>query len=39
MIFYCPVNTRYKVIETLESFGGYCKDYQFTEHGLTTWTV
>lgn len=39
MIFYCPANSRYKVIETLNSFGGYCKDYQFTKHGLTTWTV
>jgi D-glycero-alpha-D-manno-heptose-7-phosphate kinase len=39
MIFYCPANTRYNVIETLNSFGGYCKDYQFTKHGLTTWTV
>ncbi|MGZ8554399.1 MAG: GHMP family kinase ATP-binding protein [Chitinophagaceae bacterium] len=39
MIFYCPANTRYKVIETLESFGGYCNNYQFTKHGLTTWTV
>lgn len=39
MIFYCPANTRYKVIETLESFGGYCKNYQFTKHGLITWTV
>ncbi len=39
MIFYCPGNTRYKVIETLESFGGYCKNYQFTTHGLITWTV
>ena len=39
MIFYCPGNTRYKVIETLESFGGYCNNYQFTTHGLITWTV
>jgi len=39
MIFYCPGNTRYKVIETLESFGGYCRNYQFTKHGLITWTV
>jgi len=39
MIFYCPANTRYNVIEKLESFGGYCKNYQFTKHGLTTWTV
>src|SRR5258705_2215815 len=27
MIFYYPFNTRYKVIETLESSGGYCKNY------------
>ena len=39
MIFYCPANTRYKVIETLETFGGYYKNYQFTKHGLTTWRV
>ena len=39
MIFYCPANTRFKVMETLESFGGYCKKYQFTKQGLTTWTV
>ncbi len=39
MIFYCPANTRYKVIETLNSFGGYCNNYQFTKHGLITWTV
>jgi D-glycero-alpha-D-manno-heptose-7-phosphate kinase len=39
MIFYCPANTRHKVIETLLSFGGYCKNYQFTKHGLTTWTA
>lgn len=39
MIFYCPANTRYQVVEALESFGGYCKHYQFTNHGLITWTV
>lgn len=39
MTFYCPGNTRYKVIETLNSFGGEIKPYQFTEHGLTSWTV
>ena len=39
MIFYCPANTRFKVIETLESFGGYCKNYQFTKYGLTSWTA
>ena len=39
MIFYCPGNTKYNVIETLEGFGGYAKKYQFTKHGLTTWTI
>jgi len=39
MTFYCPGNTRYKVIETLNSFGGQIKPYQFTEHGLTSWTI
>ena len=39
MIFYCPVNTKYKVIQNLEKFGGRHRSYQFTEHGLKTWTV
>ncbi|NCI50224.1 dehydrogenase [Sediminibacterium roseum] len=39
MIFYCPRNTRYKVIETLNTFGGKINPYQFTQHGLTTWTI
>ena len=37
MIFYCPENTRYKVIETLKKFGGEFRRYQFTKYGLTTW--
>ncbi len=39
MIFYCPNNTRYAVINALNSFGGDVKKYQFTKYGLTTWTV
>lgn len=39
MIFYCPGNTRYKVIETLNTFGGSVRPYQFTQHGLTSWTI
>jgi D-glycero-alpha-D-manno-heptose-7-phosphate kinase len=39
MIFYCPDTTKYKVQEALDKFGGYCKPYRFTEHGLTTWTI
>ncbi len=38
MIFYCPGNTRYQVIETLNNFGGTIKPYQFTQYGLTSWT-
>jgi D-glycero-alpha-D-manno-heptose-7-phosphate kinase len=38
MTFYCPGNTRYKVIDTLNTFGGKVKPYRFTKYGLTTWT-
>jgi D-glycero-alpha-D-manno-heptose-7-phosphate kinase len=39
MIFYCPEISKYNVIDALSTFGGYCKGYQFTKHGLTTWTI
>ncbi|MCZ2223714.1 MAG: dehydrogenase [Chitinophagales bacterium] len=39
MIFYCPKNSRYQVIETLQNFGGVVKPYSFTKNGLRTWTV
>lgn len=39
MIFYCPINTKYSVIKSLEKFGGRYRRYKFTEHGLTTWTI
>lgn len=39
MIFYCPANTKYQVIKALEKFSGAHKNYQFVEHGLTTWTI
>lgn len=39
MIFYCPGNTRFKVIETLNNFGGKVKPYRFTKEGLRTWTA
>ncbi len=39
MTFYCPGNNRYKVIEALLQFGGEVKNYQLTQHGLTTWTT
>jgi D-glycero-alpha-D-manno-heptose-7-phosphate kinase len=39
MVFYCPINTKYKVLQSLEKFGGRHRSYQFTEHGLKTWTI
>lgn len=39
MIFYCPANTRHQVIETLNTFGGNISRYQFTQHGITSWTI
>ena len=39
MIFYCPGNTRYAVIKTLQSLGGIVRDYSFTKYGLTTWSI
>lgn len=39
MIFYCPGNTKYSVIQALEKFGGQTRNYQFVEHGLKTWTI
>ncbi|MFA6924177.1 MAG: dehydrogenase [Bacteroidales bacterium] len=37
--FYCPNNSRYKVIEALKKFGGRIKNYEFTSKGLTTWSI
>lgn len=39
MIFYCPNNTRIKVIESLKKFGGGPERYQFTTQGLATWKI
>lgn len=39
MVFYCPDNKRYKVLEALTRFGGYEKKYSFTREGLTSWTI
>jgi len=38
MFFYCPGTTRYAVREALINLGGEVKRYEFTQHGLTTWT-
>jgi len=39
MIFYCPGETRAKVIEALKRYGGESKRYDFTSVGLTTWSI
>jgi len=39
MIFYCPGNTRFAVIDALNKFGGEIKKYSFAKYGLTTWCV
>ncbi len=39
MIFYCPNNSRDKVIRALRRFGGDTKRYEFTNVGLSTWSI
>ena len=39
MFFYCPGNTRYRVMESLKQFGGYTERYEFTSDGLVTRTL
>ncbi len=39
MFFYCPENTRSRVIRALDKFGGQTKRYEFTGKGLRTWTI
>ncbi len=39
MTFYCPGTTRFKVINTLHSFGGEVRRYQMVNNGLATWTA
>lgn len=37
MMFYCPKNTRYAVIEALQKFGGEFRRFHFEKKGLTSW--
>ncbi len=39
MFFYCPCNTRFRVMETLNSFDGQVYNFLFTSDGLTTCTI
>jgi D-glycero-alpha-D-manno-heptose-7-phosphate kinase len=39
MTFYCPAISKYNVMAKLGQFGGYLKQYQFVDHGLSSWSV
>jgi len=38
MIFFCPGNTRFAVMDALNKQGGNMQRYNFVEKGITTWT-
>lgn len=38
-IFYCPYNTRYKVVQELLKLGGEFRRFSFTDIGAESWTV
>jgi len=39
MIFYCPNNTRFNVIDSLAKLGGNSQRYEFTNSGMTSWKI
>ena len=39
MFFYCPGNTRFNVIKTLNQFNGVVTPFQFTKSGLSSWSI
>jgi D-glycero-alpha-D-manno-heptose-7-phosphate kinase len=39
MMFYCPGNTKHKVIQALNKFGGRAYNFVFEDEGLYTFTV
>ena len=39
IFFYCPGNTRYNVIRSLQKLGGNVQPFQFTKRGLQSWTI
>ncbi len=39
MFFYAPYNAKFKVVDALNKLGGRVMRYNFTPHGLTSWTV
>ncbi len=39
MLFYCPENTKLKVVQSLLKYGGKIQPFQFISEGLSTWRV
>lgn len=39
LFFYCPNNTRHKVIHALKKYGGIAHPYEFTMTGLKSWSI
>jgi D-glycero-alpha-D-manno-heptose-7-phosphate kinase len=39
ILFYCPNNSRHKVIGALTKFGGVAHPYEFTVNGLKSWSI
>ncbi|HSG67600.1 MAG TPA: hypothetical protein VK994_02760 [Bacteroidales bacterium] len=39
IIFYCPNNSRHRVIDALKKFGGMAHPYEFTTSGLKSWSI
>jgi D-glycero-alpha-D-manno-heptose-7-phosphate kinase len=39
MIFFCPGSARYDVAGVLNTFEGRIEPFEFTQKGLTTWTI
>lgn len=39
ILFYCPNNSRHKVIKALSEFGGVAHPYEFTATGLKSWSI
>ncbi len=39
IFFYCPSNSRFKVIEAMKAFNGRVESYEFTSGGLYTYTI
>jgi D-glycero-alpha-D-manno-heptose-7-phosphate kinase len=39
IMLYCPKNTRYKVIDSLQRFGGEFRRFKFEKHGNQSWCL